>query len=123
LSTDGNALHERFVAALDDDLDLPVALAVVREALRSDLPADEKRWLVLDADAVLGLDLHRVWDAMADAADDALSPEAERLLGERAAARAAKDYALADDLRARLFALGVEPIDSSDGPPGWRRRE
>jgi len=43
-------------------------LAVVREALRSVLPADEKRWLVLDADAVLGLDLHRVWDAMADAA-------------------------------------------------------
>jgi cysteinyl-tRNA synthetase len=123
LSTAGRALHERFVAALDDDLDLPVALAVVREALRSDLPAEEKRWLVLDGDAVLGLDLHRVWDAAADAADDVLPPEAKRLLGERAAARAAKDYALADDLRARLFELGIEPIDSSDGPPGWRRRD
>ena len=33
---------------------MPGALAVVREILRSDLPADERRWLVLDADAVLG---------------------------------------------------------------------
>ena len=57
LSAAGRALHERFVAALDDDLDLPTALAVVRETLRADLPADERRWLVLDADVVLGLDL------------------------------------------------------------------
>ena len=57
------ALHDRFVAAIDDDLDLPTALAVVREALRTpDLAADERRWLVLDADLVLGLDLDRVWD-------------------------------------------------------------
>ena len=62
LSAAGRALHDRFVAALDDDLDLPAALVCVREILRADLPADERRWLVLDADAVLGLDLHRVWD-------------------------------------------------------------
>ena len=43
--------HDRFVAAIDDDLDLPTALAVVRETLRADRPADERRWLVLDADA------------------------------------------------------------------------
>ena len=63
LSSEGRSLHDRFVAALDDDLDLPVALVCVREMLRVDLPADERRWLVLDADAVLGLDLHRTWDA------------------------------------------------------------
>ena len=63
LSTAGREWHDRFVAALDDDLDLPTALAVVRETLRSELPADERRWLILDADAVLGLDLDRVWGA------------------------------------------------------------
>src|SRR5690606_29495226 len=62
LSAAGRALHERFVAALDDDLDLPTALAVVRETVRAALPADERRWLVLDADFVLGLDLDRVWE-------------------------------------------------------------
>ena len=59
LADAGRALHDRFVAAIDDDLDLPAALAVVRETLRADLPADERRWLVLDADFVLGLDLDR----------------------------------------------------------------
>ena len=61
LSPPGRALHDRFVAAIDDDLDLPTALAVVRETLRADLPADERRWLVLDADLVLGLDLDLAW--------------------------------------------------------------
>ena len=59
VATPVGALHDRFVAAIDDDLDLPTALAVVRETLRADLPADERRWLVLDADFVLGLDLDR----------------------------------------------------------------
>jgi cysteinyl-tRNA synthetase len=120
LSAAGHALHDRFVAAVDDDLDLPVALATIREVLRSDLPPDEQRWLVLGADAILGLDLHRAWDD-ADAAD-VLPAGAEHLMRERAAARADRNYALADELRARLFELGVEPIDSAEGSPGWRRR-
>ena len=106
LSDAGRALHDRFVTALDDDLDLPVALAVVRETLRADLPADERRWLVLDADVVLGLSLDRVWDAdtanaAAAAAGASPLPEgAAALIAERSAARAARDFARADDLRA-----------------------
>ena len=46
LSPEGRTLHDRFVAALDDDLDLPAALVTVREILRADLPEDERRWLV-----------------------------------------------------------------------------
>ena len=57
LSDAGLAFHRRFVDAIDDDLDMSGALAIVREILRSDLSADERRWLVLDADAVLGLSL------------------------------------------------------------------
>ncbi len=119
LSSAGHALHERFVAALDDDLDLPVALAAVRETLRADLPADEKRWLVLDADAVLGLDLHRAWQPNEEA--EALPAEVVRLLTERAAAREARDYDVADELRARLLEMGVEPVDRADGTLEWRR--
>jgi cysteinyl-tRNA synthetase len=66
LSAGRRPLHDRFVAAIDDDLDLPTAVAVVRETLRADLPADERRWLVLDADFVLGLGLDR---AAADGAE------------------------------------------------------
>jgi cysteinyl-tRNA synthetase len=112
LSADGRAAHERLVAAIDDDLDLPGALATVREVLRSDLPVDEQRWLALDADFVLGLDLHAVWD-LAPAV--AVPPEVEQLVAERSAARAAHDFARADELRDQVLALGWTVTDRPDG--------
>ena len=118
LSDGGRAFHDRFVGALDDDLDLPAALVTVREILRSDLPADERRWLVLDADAVLGLDLHTVWD---DAAEMDVPDEIATLLVEREAARAAKDYARADALRDEIGAAGFDVIDAKDGSTARRR--
>ena len=117
--TAGRAFHERFVAAIDDDLDMPTALAVVREMLRADLPADERRWLVLDADLVLGLDLDRVWDELA--AGDAVPDDVQALVDQRAAARAARDFARADALRAEMAGLGYEVTDGPDGPPVRRR--
>jgi len=105
LSDTGRTLHRRFVDALDDDLDLPTALAVVRETVRADLPADERRWLVLDADAVLGLNLHRVSEGQEP------DERASALIAERDAARAVHDYARADALREELVALGVQVRD------------
>jgi cysteinyl-tRNA synthetase len=119
LSAAGTALHERFVEALDDDLDLPAALVIVREILRSALPADERRWLVLDADAVLGLDLHRVWESAGGSED---VPEAvASLVATRDSARAARDYARADALREEIAALGWDVIDGPDGSTVRRR--
>ena len=113
LSAAARALHDRFVTAVDDDLDLPTALAVIRDVLRSDLEADERRWLVLDADLVLGLDLDRVWSA----AETPAAPEEVRALAdERAAARAARDFARADGLRADLAERGWEVVDEAGGP-------
>ncbi len=119
LSADGLALHDRFVAAIDNDLDMPVALALLREILRAPLPEDERRWLILDADLVLGLDLDRVWaEAGASASQSATVPaEAVALLAARHGARAEKDYARADALRAELAGMGWDVID---GPAGSR---
>jgi cysteinyl-tRNA synthetase len=118
LSDAGRALHDRFVAAIDDDLDTPTALRIAREALRAPLPADERRWLVLDFDLVLGLDLDRTIphasDASLAAAGD-LPAGAPELLEARAAARAARDWATADKLRDELRAMGVEVTDRADG--------
>ena len=106
------------MAALDDDLDLPTALAAVREILRSDLNADERRWLVLDADAVLGLDLHRVWES--SGAEEV--PEAvASLVATRDTARAARDYARADALRAEIARLGWDVVDGPEGSTVRRR--
>ncbi len=101
------------MAAIDDDLDMPVALALLREILKAPLSADERRWLVLDADLVLGLGLDRVWTG----ADGEAPAErrVEALVAARDAARAARDWARADALRADLAALGWEVVD---GPTG-----
>ncbi|MFL5778240.1 MAG: cysteine--tRNA ligase [Chloroflexota bacterium] len=110
LSPRGADLHRRFAEAIDDDLDLPGALAVVREIARSDLAAEERRWLLLDADFVLGLDLDRLPDADQRAVPEAVSA----LLDDRARARRARDYALADSLRGEIEAAGWDVVDSRE---------
>ena len=125
LSEAGAALHRRFVDALDDDLDLPAALGVVREVLRSHLPADERRWLALDADAILGLDLDRVWDEderTTGPAGAEVPPDIADLVESRTAARAGRDYAAADALRAEIEAAGWSVTDGPSGPVVTRAR-
>jgi len=117
LSPPGRELHHRFVEALDDDLDLPVALAVVRAMLRAPIGADERRWLVLDADAVLGLDLDRVWTTDAPRP----SERVDELLAARTAARAAREFTTADALRAEIGALGWDVVDAPTGSTLRRR--
>jgi len=122
LSAEGRAFHARFIGSVDDDLDLPRAVAVVRETLKSSLPPDERRWLALDADAILGLGLDRVWAADATdrgagaASSSGPAPaDVQRLVKERAEARAGRDFARADALRTELLALGYEVVDRPDG--------
>jgi cysteinyl-tRNA synthetase len=121
LSPAGRDLHDRFVAALDDDLDLPGALACVREMLRADITPDERRWLVLDADAILGLDLHRAWEAPTDAAPSDVPTDVAALVADREVARAARDYARADELRRELTEKGWDVVDGPAGSTVRRR--
>ena len=122
LSPAGRALHDRFVAAIDDDLDMPVALALLREILRAPLTEDERRWLILDADVVLGLDLHRVWEAEPAAdAGQAVPDGIQALADARAAARTERDWARADALRNELEALGWIVVDGPEGSRLERR--
>jgi len=113
LSPAGRDIHDRFAAALDDDLDASTALAIAREAFRAPIPDDEKRWLVLDFDFVLGLDLDRVWEASDGAGD--IPADVQERLEARTAARAARDYATSDAIRDELTARGWDVIDSPEG--------
>ena len=112
LSEAGRALHDRFVAAIDDDLDLPAALAVVRDVLRAELPSEERRWLVLDADFVLGLDLDR---PIGPGAAVDVPADVAALVAERTAAREARDFRRADAIRDELAARGWDVVDSPSG--------
>jgi cysteinyl-tRNA synthetase len=106
---------QRFRASLEDDLDLPAAMALVAELGRSDLAPGAKAALLLDWDQVLGLDLGRE-PVRAD-----LPPGAAELLEQRALARAGRDFATADRLRDELSAMRVIVTDGPDGQ-AWRVR-
>jgi cysteinyl-tRNA synthetase len=116
LTAAGRAFHDRFVAAIDDDLDMPVALALLREILRAPLSEDERRWLILDADLVLGLDLDRVWIP----AHDAIPSEVTALLDARDEARRSREWARADALRDEIAALGWTVVDGPEGSTARR---
>ncbi len=72
----------------------------------------QRRALLLDFDRVLGLGL----DAPAEEAITELPEDAAALLEQRAAARAARDFATSDRLRDELAALGVEVRDTPERP-------
>jgi cysteinyl-tRNA synthetase len=120
-------LPDEFVAAMDDDLGTPAAIAVVHDHVREGnrllaegASAAEIATSVRAMLAVLGLDpADPAWpsaggsDAKLTAAVDTLIAG---LLEERASARADKDWARADAIRDRIAAAGIDVEDTPDGP-------
>jgi cysteinyl-tRNA synthetase len=104
----------RFRAALADDLDIPAAMALLAELVRSGVAPVDKAWLLRSWDAVLGLDLDR------EPSEASLPEGASSLIEARERARAAKDFATSDRLRGELAALGVAVTDTAEGQR-WRR--
>ena len=117
-----DAARDGFGAALDDDLNISAALAVVFDLVR-DLNRRLERRSLSTADAGRALatlrDLDRVLAILPDESE-ALEPDVAALLEERAAARAARDFAASDRLRDELSARGVTVEDTRDGQR-WRR--
>jgi cysteinyl-tRNA synthetase len=100
----------RFRAAIADDLDLPSAMALVAEVVRSDLGPGARATLLLDWDRVLGLDLGRAAEAVTE-----LPTGAAELLTQRERARSERDYATSDRLRDELATMGVHVTDTREG--------
>jgi cysteinyl-tRNA synthetase len=101
----------RFREAVAADLDLPAAVRVVNELDHTgDVPPGEKYTLMATWDHVLGLDLEREATAGWQPPEDA-----SRLVEERDAARAGKDFATSDRIRDELQAMGLEVMDTPDG--------
>jgi cysteinyl-tRNA synthetase len=111
-----------FGAALDDDLNISEALAAVFDLVRDLNRRIEARSISSDdAAGALALmrDLDRVLGVLPEAGDD-LAPELQAMLDERAAARAARDWASSDRLRDALLERGIAVEDTRDGQR-WRR--
>jgi cysteinyl-tRNA synthetase len=119
-----------FAEAMDDDLGVPQALAIVHTTVRqgnSALTADDKETAVARLAevramlGVLGLDpLGEHWSAGGDSRDGDLHGVVDSLvrlvLEQRQAARVRKDYRTADAIRDQLQQAGLEIEDTPSGP-------
>jgi cysteinyl-tRNA synthetase len=101
---------ERFTNDINDDLNVPRALAVAWDVLRGELPEPVKRATLLRFDAVLGLSL-ATWQPVVQSVPAAITALADA----RVAARASKQWAESDRLRDELQAAGWDVEDSAGG--------
>jgi cysteinyl-tRNA synthetase len=124
VADDGVAGHalDQIDAAISNDLATPRILAILQEALRdSSLTAQGQRVIIAAADALLGLELATLQLADVDrrrtVADLSANEveEIEQLVADRSAARADRDWARADDIRAELDKRGVQVTDTPTG--------
>ncbi|MFJ2619629.1 cysteine--tRNA ligase [Glutamicibacter sp. NPDC087344] len=114
-----------FGAAMDDDLNVPMALASLHETVRhgnasldshDDSAVAQALGQVLAMTAVLGLDDARQDSGAAASAElQVLDTLIQAQLAERAQARAAKDWARSDAIRDALASAGITVVDSADG--------
>jgi len=112
-----------FEAALDDDLNISPALAALFELVRElNRRIDARSLSTADAARAAGVirDLDRVLGVTAGEGPGQLPDDLVALLEARAAARAARDWAESDRLRAELASRGIVVEDTRDGQR-WRR--
>ena len=99
----------KFMEAINDDLNMPRAMAVIQEMLKSNIRDTEKRTTILDFDRVLGLRLDQLDQ------EQALPAAVQKLVDARQKARETKDFATSDQLRAEIEILGYQVQDAKDG--------
>ena len=130
LSADGSLLFgshgpvpDAFAAAMDDDLNVPQALASLHDTVRAGnsaltagdfAAARQALTSVTDMLRVLGIS-DAAQPAVDDQATSALGTLVEAQLAARADARARKDWAASDAIRDALSAAGVVVEDGADG--------
>lgn len=100
--------RNKFKEALSNDLQMPQAIAVVWEMLKSDISPAEKLSLLFDFDKVLGLGLSKT-------KEDKIPQEIIRLAEDREHARRTNNFAKSDELRKEIQQKGYTIEDAPEG--------
>ena len=111
-------LMQSFRDALDNDINTAMAVTVLYDVLKSKANAATKLALIAEFDKVLGLD--RIENAKKYAEESAnasadIPAEVMELVEQRKAARKEKNFALADEIRDKITALGYEVKETRQG--------
>ena len=102
--------EERFHEAINDDLNMPVAMSVVWDVVKNPKKSNKLATLILKFDEVLGLDLKNY-----EKQDEKLPDEIQELIEQRNEARKDKNWAESDRIRDLLIEKGYTVKDSKDG--------
>jgi len=105
-------LKIRFLEAINDDLNMPVAMSIVWEIIRYNKKSKKFANLLLKFDEVLGLDLKNI---KLEKNQEKLPEKIIELINSRKEARQNKDWALSDKLRDEINSLGYTVKDTKDG--------
>ncbi len=100
--------QEKFKAALQNDVQMPQAVAVMWEMLKSNIPSEDKLDLLLEFDMVFGLSL-------ANTIVEDIPNEIQDLAIKRQTARQEKNYLQSDVLRKQIQEKGYDVEDLKDG--------
>lgn len=103
---------KQFVDAINDDLNVPLALGILWKAVKEPKSKDIYA-LALDFDKVLGLSLDKAKPEEQPKID--APQEVVDLAEQRKQAKKDKNYALADEIRAKITALGYTVTDTKEG--------
>ncbi len=130
LSKDGGAVEPekfdawkaRFQAVLCDDLNSSMALTVLYDMLKEDMSDATKYALAEDFDRVLSLDLTTAYAQRqaGNGVDAELEAYVLERIEERKAAKKARDFARADEIRAQLLEKGIVLEDTREGVK-WKK--
>ena len=102
--------ENKFHEAINDDLNMPVAMSVVWEVIKNQKKSKKLADLILDFDRVLGFDLDHYKP------EEVIIPEEIKMLvNERNEARANKNWTESDRLRDELISKGYSVKDSKEG--------
>ena len=117
-----SAYRQKFIDAVGNDINTAQGLTVLYDMLKDKALSDAtKRAIAGDLDKVLALDLlsGKKEEPKAPAAEETAVPEEDMwivaLIEERKAAKKAKDFARADQIRNDLAAKGITLIDTPQG--------
>ncbi|WP_428898536.1 cysteinyl-tRNA synthetase [Parelusimicrobium proximum] len=103
--------QDKFNACLEDDLNTAKALAMLWDALKEEAAPEDKTAFFEYADSLLALDLMK--ESVEETA--VITPELRELLDRRALARKEKNFAMSDELRDKISALGYTVKDTPQG--------
>lgn len=104
----------KFKNAINDDLNMPVAMSVVWDIIKNEKKSKDFRDLICEFDKVLGLDLDKITKDWPNEEQD-LPKEILNLIEQRKTARENKDFKTSDELRDKIIELGYNIKDTKEG--------